>query len=92
MTTDITQRGIDILAECMPDAEVTGEYQEDVNAWTWTVLVDNKIPEGTESSEGDVPLRTGASRQFVSTSETPEPSDDYLRLVAVEIRSILASP
>ena len=81
-TAAVTQRGIDILSEQIPHAEVTGEYHDEHNAWTWTVLA----PAPTEE---DPNAKTGASRQFVATTEMPEPTDEYLGLVATEILSSL---
>ena len=85
-TDAVTQRGIGIFLEFYPDAEVTGEYHDDVSAWTWTVLMPMELPEGAEVPEGVQP-KHGASRQFVATDEMPEPTDEYLRLVATEIAS-----
>lgn len=83
MTIDIaavTQRGIDILQGDLPEAEVTGQYNSEVSAWTWTAIVPAPTEENPDAKQG-------ASRQFVPTPEMPEPSDEYLHLVATEIRS-----
>lgn len=79
-TEAVTQKGIAILSERMPDATVTGQYDEDVSAWTWTVTVSAPTEDNPDS-------RQGASRQFVPTDEMPEPTDEYLGLVATEIAS-----
>lgn len=78
----VTARGIEILSAQLPDAEVTGQYDEDVSGWTWTVLV----PAPTDDNPDAM---TGVSRQFVPTSEMAEPSEEYLGLVATEIASVL---
>jgi hypothetical protein len=76
----VTARGIEILSEHLPTAEVTGEYHDDVSCWTWTVVQ----PTPTEENPD---LVVSASRQFVPTDEMTEPDDEYLRLVAMEINS-----
>lgn len=88
-TAATTQRGIDILTESIPNATVTGEYDDEVGAWTWAVSV--PVGEPVEAAEGTEPYQPKAwsSRQFVPTEEAPEPTDEYLRLVATEIASTL---
>lgn len=86
-TAAVTQRGIDILSERIPHAEVTGVYDDDVSAWTWAVMVPVEHPEDAEPLPEGVEPKMGASRQFVSSDDMPEPTDEYLGLVATEILS-----
>lgn len=80
-TAAVTQRGIDILTEHIPHGTVTGEYYTDpVPHWTWVVTV----PAPTEETPD---ATAGASRQFVATDDMPQPTDEYLGLVATEILS-----
>lgn len=79
-TAAVTQRGITILSEQMPAAEVTGQYDDEVSAWTWTVVQPAPTEEDPDATQG-------TSRQYVSTDEAPEPDDEHLRLVATEIAS-----
>jgi hypothetical protein len=78
-TDATTQAVIDaIKAEAPADAEVTGSYDAEVNAWTWLLTVPDPTEENPENAHS-------ISRQFVPTDEMPMPSETYVAGLVTEM-------
>lgn len=87
MSNEIVAQGIALLTERAPHGvEVTGQYDEEVNAWTWTIVAQTS----EQDDEGNYLLQ-GVSRQFVGKESKPTPTTEDIDLMATEMTTTLGA-